>query len=594
MFARIRQHGLVPAVALVCLLLLASASSAHSTEMADPLDGVVKLQVITYQGIRRVGSGFLVRLDEDRAYILTAAHVVEGAKQTGVVFNARRLDAPVQGIVVGPEHWDRRGLALVVVPASAAYSAGARPLPLSSERAPEEGRELRLIGNPRTVGDWSSLYGRVARREGKVVKIQAAVNEGSSGGPALQDGQVVGVVVEEISGIAVIVPVAVIRTYLDGYKVMPGVVGAIQPSLPPKEASQAIEPSAKLTVRSNVTGDTVLIDGKRHGPTRLDVELPGGSHLVRVEKEGYEPFEERVELGSDGEKTLWAKLQPVGPKPGETFRDCSVCPEMVVIPAGSFQMGSPDDEKGRNSDEGPEHKVRINEPFALGKREVTVGEFRAFVAATGYRTEAEQGQGCAVLDSAKWRYGAKRNWRAPGFPQGDDHPVVCVSWNDARAYLKWLSAKANQNYRLPSEAEWEYAARARTTTARFWGEHSDQACQYANVADEALKRQYNWRTIHDCDDGHVNTAPVGSYKSNAFGLKDILGNVWEWTDDCYNDSYDGAPSDGSAWSKGDCGRRVLRGGSWGSTPDVVRLALRSRHVTEDRDDVLGFRPARTL
>jgi formylglycine-generating enzyme required for sulfatase activity len=225
-----------------------------------------------------------------------------------------------------------------------------------------------------------------------------------------------------------------------------------------------------------------------------------------------------------------------------------------------------------------------------------VGEFRAFVDATGYRTEAEQGQGCRVWDGAKWAYDAKRSWRAPGFPQGDDHPVVCVSWNDAREYLKWLSEKANQSYRLPSEAEWEYAARAGTTTARFWGERSDQACAFANVADKSLKSKYPdfpW-PIHECDDRHVYTAPGGTFKANAFGLLDMLGNAWEWTEDCYNDSYKGAPSDGSAWTDGDCGGRVLRGGSWSDEPAFVRSAVRNWVVAVDRSNDLGFRPARTL
>jgi len=315
---------------------------------------------------------------------------------------------------------------------------------------------------------------------------------------------------------------------------------------------------------------------------------------VRVEKEGYAPFEERVELAAGGEKTLWAKLERAGPKVGESFRDCEGCPEMVVIPAGSFQMGSPAGEQGRDPDEGPVHSVRIAQ-LALGKREVSVGEFRAFVAATRYRTEAEKGQGCAVWDGAKWAYDAKRSWRAPGFPQGEDHPVVCVSWNDARKYLDWLSGKSNQSYRLPSEAEWEYAARAGTSTARFWGERPEQACRYANVGDKALKRQFpDARNIHDCDDQFVYTAPAGNYDANPFGLKDMLGNVWEWTADCYNASYQGAPSDGSAWTKGDCGRRVLRGGSWGNNPAGVRSANRLGFDAEGRGNGVGFRPARTL
>ena len=225
---------------------------------------------------------------------------------------------------------------------------------------------------------------------------------------------------------------------------------------------------------------------------------------------------------------------------------------------------------------------------------MTVGEFGAFVQATVYRTEAEKGQGCAAWDGTTWAYDAQRNWRAPGFTQGDDHPVVCVSWNDAKAYLNWLSKESGQAYRLPSEAQWESATRAGSTSARFWGKNEDQACAYGNVADKAAKRQHpNW-PVHNCDDGFLNTAPVGSFKANTFGLEDMLGNVREWTEDCWNGFYVGAPSDGSAWTKGECGRRVLRGGSWNITPVIVRSADRSWDFTGGRDINSGFRPARTL
>ncbi len=519
MLATIRNSLFRNLVAVVVLLpLLGAVRAAAAAETQDLDNGVVKLVVTTRGGIGRVGSGFLVRLGADHAYILTAAHVVEGAQETGVVFNTRQLDPPVAASVLGLEYWDRRGLALVIVPASAARAAGARPLLLSTEPPPPKETELRLIGHPRTAGDWSSLIGWVAAREGEMLKVQASVNEGSSGGPVLQGGQVVGIVVEELAGIAIVKLVANIRTYLEGH-------GVVAEAVPPETATA---PPAEAAV----------------------------------------------------------------PKAGEPFRDCPACPEMVVIPAGTFRMGSPDDEKGRDSDEGPVHSVRIAEPFALAAREVTVGEFRAFVEATGYRTEAEKGKGCATWDGAKWAYDAKRSWRAPGFVQGEDHPVVCVSWNDARAYLQWLSQEAKRTYRLPSEAEWEYAARAGSTTARYWGEGPDGACDFANVADRALNAHSP--KIHQCDDKFVYTAPVGSFKANAFGLEDMLGNVWEWTQDCWNDAYRGAPSDGSAWTGGDCGRRVVRGGSWDDEPDVVRSADRSRVGSGGRSDDAGFRPARTF
>ena len=169
-----------------------------------------------------------------------------------------------------------------------------------------------------------------------------------------------------------------------------------------------------------------------------------------------------------------------------------------------------------------------------------------------------------------------------------------MNWDDARAYARWLSGKTGREYRLLSESEWEYAARAGTTTRYYWGDGSSGQCDYANGADRTAKRQESEWTVADCDDGHYRTAPVGSFKANAFGLHDMFGNVWEWARDCWNDSYAGAPSDGDAWESGNCGRRVLRGGSWGDYPKDLRAALRGSFDTGNRDDLNGFRVARTL
>lgn len=275
-------------------------------------------------------------------------------------------------------------------------------------------------------------------------------------------------------------------------------------------------------------------------------------------------------------------------RPGEVFKDCSDCPEMVVVPAGSFEMGSPSFEAGRRENDGPVHRVAVAE-FALGRTEITRGQFAAFVTATGYQA----GDKCWMLDGGKPE---ERSWRNPGFPQEDSHPVVCVNWNEAGAYAEWLSRKTGKRYRLPSEAEWEYAARAGTSTARFWGESPDQACTYANVMDATGKSQVpgvTWEA-HNCNDGSAYTAGVGSYKANPFGLYDMIGNASEWTQDCWNESYNGAPGDGSAWTSGDCGRRVLRGGSWDDGPRNARSAKRNGGGTSSWDYDLGFRLARML
>ena len=167
---------------------------------------------------------------------------------------------------------------------------------------------------------------------------------------------------------------------------------------------------------------------------------------------------------------------------------------------------------------------------------------------------------------------------------GEARPAINVSWEDAQAYVAWLSRETGEEYRLLSEAEWEYVARAGTQTARYWGESETGQCRYANGRDDPIS----------CSDGHAETAPVGSFEPNAFGLYDVLGNVYEWTDDCWNASYAGAPTDGRSWASGDCARRVLRGGSWDSEPVNLRSALRELEPAGNRYYSIGFRLARTI
>ena len=280
------------------------------------------------------------------------------------------------------------------------------------------------------------------------------------------------------------------------------------------------------------------------------------------------------------------------PAVGERIRDCDECPELVVVPSGSFEMGSPSSEEGRWDNEGPVHRVRIAQPFAVGMYEVTRGQWRRFVEETGHSS----GHSCWTYEGGEWAERSGRSWRNPGFSQGEEHPVVCVSWEDARAYVGWLSRKTGEGYRLLSESEWEYVARAGTSTSRYWGESEAGQCRHANGADRALKSRYRdweWKTA-SCDDGYIHTSPVGRYTRNGYGLYDVLGNVWEWTRDCWNGSYDGAPTGGGAWESGDCSRRVLRGGSWVSVPRNLRSAFRSGDDAGDRSSNFGFRVARTF
>ena len=265
-----------------------------------------------------------------------------------------------------------------------------------------------------------------------------------------------------------------------------------------------------------------------------------------------------------------------GPGVGERFRDCEECPELVVVPSGSFLMGSPSGEAGRDDDEGPVHRVTISKAFAVGVYEVTVGEFGRFVG----ETEHGKGGSCRTYEGGEWEEREGRSWRSPGFSQRDGQPVVCVSWEDAQSYVRWLSRETGAGYRLLSESEWEYVGRAGTETRYHWG-------------DEIGRNRAN------CDGcgsrwDNSQTAPVGSFAANAFGLHDVSGNVWEWVEDCWNETYGGAPGDGEAWTRGDCSRRVLRGGSWSNVPRHARSANRNGSDTGGRDDFAGFRVARTL
>jgi formylglycine-generating enzyme required for sulfatase activity len=265
-----------------------------------------------------------------------------------------------------------------------------------------------------------------------------------------------------------------------------------------------------------------------------------------------------------------------GPAPayGRTFSDCANCPLMRVLPAGRFTMGSPGQEVGRQAGEGPLHEVTIARPFAIGVYDVTRGEFAAFARETGYSSDP------------------KCDWRSPtvrGQPisQSDNDPVVCMSSSDAQAYAKWLSAKSGHSYRLPSEAEWEYAARAGSRTPRPWG--SANARDFANYGSDQCCAAFA-----AARDRWLYTSPVGSFRPNAFRLYDMLGNVWQRTEDCGHENYSEAPRDGSAWERGgDCDIRMIRGGAWFSSLDQLRSAVRAADPAEFRKSDIGFRVVRS-
>lgn len=271
---------------------------------------------------------------------------------------------------------------------------------------------------------------------------------------------------------------------------------------------------------------------------------------------------------------------PSGAMPAETesrkrtnageFSDCADCPRMAVIPAGSFVMGSPPTENGRDAAEGPAHRVTLSRAFAIGRFDVTRDQYAAFARETAVDADS------------------KCDWRDPhvhaaSIAQSGSDPVVCVAWSDAQAYAHWLSRKTRRRYVLPSEAQWEYAARAGTSTARPWGNgiSHDNANYGADVC---------CGPIASGRDKWLYTSPAGSFPPNAFGLSDMIGNVWQWTADCAED-YARTPRDGSSAKSGDCTKRIVRGGGWFHGPDAARSASRVADDATRRAADIGFRVA---
>ena len=292
-----------------------------------------------------------------------------------------------------------------------------------------------------------------------------------------------------------------------------------------------------------------------------------------------------TEYGAGG-KPVAAGLE-AGNVPGSVIHDCPTCPAMTVLPAGRFKQGATAEESSGSFDK-PLHWVEIGHPFAVSTNTVTLDEFQAFVTAT-----ARDMQGCDTYDGA-WKHVTTANWQNPGFPQTGSHPVTCVSWNDAQAYADWISSKTGHPYRLPTASEWEYAARAGVESAAPWSTAAADACANANVADQSAAQQYPGWSVFGCSDGWVNTAPVGKFKANAFGLNDMLGNVFQWTQDCWKADYTHAPVDGSARSDGDCAERELRGGSWFSSPSYVRSSYRNHFAADYRTSTVGIRLVREV
>ena len=319
----------------------------------------------------------------------------------------------------------------------------------------------------------------------------------------------------------------------------------------------------ELTVRSNVYDDEVFIDGVSYGSTRLQIMLPAGEHDIEVVKRGYESYREQVMLKESTTLRVELERAKYTFAKGERIQDILAGdipgPDLVVVPAGNYRMG---DITGLGlENERPVTTQDINYSFGISENEITVGAFQAFVEATSYVTDAEKDKGCAYYDNGSAIWDETRNWRSPGFNQTEEHPVVCVSVNDAQAYSDWLSEVSGHKYRIPSEVEWEYAARGGKESDYWWGEGvgTDNAnCGWCGS---------QW--------SNVSTSPVGSFERNDFGLFDTVGNVWEW-----------AGSDSAQTTS------VVRGGAWNFAPRLARVSTRMEIDPNFRSNYIGFRVIR--
>jgi len=331
------------------------------------------------------------------------------------------------------------------------------------------------------------------------------------------------------------------------------------------------------------------------GNLDLAQRLAGQAQALQPDLRGIDAFQQQLTNAR-----LYASY-----KPGQVFSDRFVdlpghTPAMVVIPTGSFRMGAPDGEEDRTDAETPAHTVALGKGFAMARAEVTVAQFREFVRASGYQPDSARLGGASVYDerSGVLRDDSHATWQDDyvGRPAAGDLPVVNVSWRDARAYAAWLGERTGKRYRLPSEAEFEYALRGGTQTRFWWGEQAPtrKVENLTGNGDRSPSGRRWSNAFPGYRDGYWGPAPAASFAANPFGLYDIDGNVSEWVADCWHDNYVRAPVDGSAWLNPGCSVHVVRGGSWGSSPDQVRSAFRQGADGSVRSARVGFRVVREL
>jgi len=522
--------------------------------------GMLPSAALTQNAVTVTGSGVVIG---DRGDILTNSHVVEDCKNITVQISSEKAQP---AILVARDQLN--DLAIVRVnssPASVAAFRGSAPL--------RAGDSIVALGYPLSgllattanlsVGIVSALAG--LGNDARYIQISAPVQPGNSGGPLLDtSGHVVGIVTAKLNAVRVArftgdipqnvnfaIKAEVARAFLESKDIVYRTVRSDQQLSTADVGDIARLFTAYIECLQPTSQSASVTSAK---PSKGDTTQPASPPQAAV-------------------------MPPIRPSTGETphqgrsFRDCADCPEMVVLPSGRFIMGTEASERGSAPNERPRHAVLVNAAFAVGKYHVTRGEYARFVQASGYTGEKD---GCA----GDWP--TTKSWHDPGFPQSDRDPVVCVDWYDAKAYSAWLSATTGKSYRLLTEAEWEYAARAGTTTARWWGDDIGRghANCYGCVSQWEGKR---W------------TSPVGSFAPNLFGIHDMLGNAFQWVEDCFLRSYAAASNDASVARKSeDCSNRVVRGGGWSSDTTALRSSYRWSFYASYRVFSTGFRVARPL
>ncbi|WP_447969490.1 SUMF1/EgtB/PvdO family nonheme iron enzyme [Nitrospira sp. M1] len=533
--------------------------------LADDLnglkDGVVKI-TSTLEGRSRVGSGIIVKTDGKVAYIVTVSHVIEGDPAPQISFHGKP-NRKFPGEIIGLDSRNPKGLAVLMVQAPA-LPTGVQPLLFDQAIGSHAGEDVTLIGFPRLPPvPWAVTRGVVTGQVGQDLILSGKASEGNSGGPVIQDDRVIGVVTEVTDGYVYAVPVVIAKVALRGWGISLEEGSGMPLAKLPKE-----EPSSDIATESST---------RRIEPEKdVILNLPPGESVTDVPG---------TIDGKDGGS-------------------------MVLIPEGTFFMGTrPDDVcewdsivkvefcvQARNADYAPQHTVTLD-TFYLDIYEVTVERFKKFIKDTGYSSTVEtKGRQTAVIEAATFFFG--KSWEAETVEEADwqrplgksqdgtdvlpHHPVVQVSWFDANAYCEWAGK------RLPSEAEWEYAARAGTVTKHWWGDQVPRE-QVGNLPDTVYQATFEKETeFESFDDGVARLALVGAGKANPWGLFDMAGNAWEWTNDWYAPSYYQESPQRNPPGPATGAERVKRGGSWYAYQE---LKVRAHQAPEDSDDQTGFRCA---